>query len=122
MHRQNEILESLRLLLQLLTTRIPPSHMEAHQAFCTQLTEETDRDSGRLVILAIGVLRSLLTGRGTVSVEGLFGAGKTISIVFLLAWLVLTTPGSVKFSVVAEKTPQDKPLRHRSRVFECPLS
>lgn len=44
-----------------------------------------------------------LSGRGCLVVEGLSGAGKTT--VLLLAWLVISTPEAVKFTVASRENP-----------------
>ena len=48
-------------------------------------------DSGHVLSLAVGWALALLTGRSTIAIAGVCGAGKTQSLTFLLVWLAITT-------------------------------
>lgn len=109
-HRSQELISSLRMLLEMLLTREVPAALERQQAFCHQIMLESDEDSGHLVTFAVSVLVSLLSGRAAQIVEGLFGAGKTTSLVLMLGWFVLTTPASLCFTVASRENPAGQAL------------
>lgn len=104
-HAHADLVTSLRLLLNFLVTGIVPEQLVPQAPFCHQLRQEALRDSGHFILLAVGVLVSLLTGRASLAAERIFGAGKTTSIVMLLAWLVVSTPEHVKFAITSRENP-----------------
>ena len=100
-----ELVESLRLLFAFLITREAPPLVAQYPQFCSQVLRDAQDDSGHLILLASGILASLLSGRACLTVEGLFGAGKTTSVVLIFAWLVLTAPNAVKFTIASRENP-----------------
>ena len=56
-----------------------------------------------IVSMAASLALALRAGRSTLAEAGVFGAGKTRSLTFLLAWLALTT--HLKIAVVRKKNP-----------------
>ena len=59
---------------------------------------------------------SLRSGRSTLAVAGGFGAGKTRSLTFLLAWLALTTHS--KIAVVHKENPAGRAITKLLTTFE----
>ena len=59
---------------------------------------------------------SLRSGRSTLAVAGVFGAGKTRSLTFLLAWLALTTHS--KIAVVHKENPAGRAITKLLTTFE----
>ena len=53
--------------------------------------------------MAASLALALRSGRSTLAAAGVFGAGKTRSLTFLLAWLALTT--QLKIAVVHKENP-----------------
>ena len=50
-------------------------------------------DSGHILSIAAGWASTLQSGRSTLAVAGVFGAGKTRSLTLLLAWFTITWGG-----------------------------
>ena len=65
-------------------------------------------NNGHILSLAVGWTLALLTGRSTIAVAGVFGAGKTRSLTFLLAWLAITT--NLKIGVVHKENPASRAI------------
>ena len=59
--------------------------------FAKALGTAARHDNGHIVSLAASLALALRSGRSTLAVAGVFGAGKTRSLTFMLAWLDLTT-------------------------------
>ena len=58
--------------------------------------------------MAASLALALRAGRSTLAVAGVFGAGKTRSLTFLLAWLALTT--HLKIAVVHKENPAGRAI------------
>ena len=58
--------------------------------------------------VALSLAAALQTGRSTLAVAGVFGAGKTRSLTFLLVWLALTT--NLKIGVVHKENPAGRAI------------
>ena len=72
--------------------------METDVGFAVALGTAAPQDNGHIVSMASSLALALRSGRSTLVVAGVFGAGKTRSLTFLLAWLALTT--HLKIAVV----------------------
>ena len=66
--------------------------------------------------LASSLALALRSGRSTLAVAGVFGAGKTRSLTFLLAWLALTT--HLKIAVVHKENPAGRAITKLLATFE----
>ena len=66
--------------------------------------------------LASSLALALRPGRSTLAVAGVFGAGKTRSLTFLLAWLALTT--HLKIAVVHKENPAGGAITKLLTTFE----
>eukprot|EP00438_Fugacium_kawagutii_P030503 Skav213631 [mRNA] locus=scaffold2012:18066:19755:- [translate_table: standard] len=109
-HRQQELLASFRLLFSFLLSGTVPEALANYQPFAEQFLREAQTDSGHFILLASGILASSLSGREYLAVEGLFRAGKTTSVVLLFAWLILTTPTAVKFTIASRENPTSQAI------------
>ena len=58
--------------------------------------------------VAFSLAAALQSGRSTLAVAGVFGAGKTRSLTFLLVWLALTT--NLKIGVVHKENPAGRAI------------
>ena len=85
------VLQSLHALFQLLTTGGTLMYCPQASDFAKALGTAARHDNGHIVSLASSLALALRSGRSTLAVAGVFGAGKTRSLTFLLAWLALTT-------------------------------
>ena len=65
-------------------------------------------DSAHIMSVGLSLAAALQTGRSTLAVAGVFGAGKTRSLTFLLAWLALTT--NLKIGVVHKENPAGRAI------------
>ena len=65
-------------------------------------------DSAHIMSVALSFSAALQTGRSTLAVAGVFGAGKTRSLTFLLVWLALTT--NPKIGVVHKENPAGRAI------------
>ena len=66
--------------------------------------------------LAASQALALRSGRSTLAVAGVFGASKTRSLTFLLAWLALTT--HLKIAVVHKENPAGGAITKLLATFE----
>ena len=98
------LLQSLHALFQLLTTGSTLQH-------CPQAA-----DNGHIVSMASSPALALRSGRSTLAVAGVFGAGKTRSLTFLLAWLALTT--HLKIAVVHKENPAGRAITKLLTAFD----
>ena len=73
-------------------------------------------DNGHIASLASSLALALRSGRSTLAVAGVFGAGKTRSLTFLLAWLALTT--HLKIAVVHKENPAGRAITKLLTTFE----
>ena len=99
------VLQSLHALFRLLTTG-------GTKAFGTAARQ----DNGHIASLASSLALALRSGRSTLAVSGVFGAGKTRSLTFLLAWLALTT--HLKIAVVHKENPAGRAITKLLTAFE----
>ena len=74
-----ELLHSLHALFGLLATANTPRYCGT--------------DSAHILSIALSIVSALQSGRSTLAVAGVLGAGKTRSLTFLLAWFAITTFG-----------------------------
>ena len=72
--------------------------------------------NGHIASLASSLALALRSGRSTLAVAGVFGAGKTRSLTFLLAWLALTT--HLKIAVVHKENPAGRAITKLLTAFE----
>ena len=66
--------------------------------------------------MAASLALALRAGRSTLAVAGVFGAGKTRSLTFLLAWLALTT--HLKIAVVHKENPAGRAITKLLTAFD----
>ena len=66
--------------------------------------------------LASSLALALRSGRSSLAVAGVFGAGKTRSLTFLLAWLALTT--HLKIAVVHKENPAGRAITKLLTAFD----
>ena len=101
---QDVLTDSLFLLLKLFVTQ--DCSMMAFSPFCKQLLHEAMHDAAHLISTVAAIGRCLATGRrSSLALAGIFGAGKTTSMTFILMWLALTTPPQVRLTVVSKENP-----------------
>ena len=96
----------------------PSTLMYCPQAadFAKALGTAARHDNGHIVSLASSLALALRSGRSTLAVAGVFGAGKTRSLTFLLAWLALTT--HLKIAVVHKENPAGRAVTKLLTAFE----
>ena len=64
----------------------------------------------------------LATGRSSLALAGIFGAGKTTSMTFILMWLALTTPLQVRLTVVSKENPAGQAIAAQVERMHVPES
>ena len=69
-----------------------------------------------IVSMAASLALALRSGRSTLAAAGVFGAGKTRSLTFLLAWLALTT--HLKIAVVHKENPAGRTITKLLTAFD----
>ena len=104
-----ELLHSLSALFGLLATANTPRYCPQATGFGQQLCAAAATDSAHIMSIALSLVSALQSGRSTLAVAGVFGAGKTRSLTFLLAWFA-TLPTCVlalptKRTLPAEPSP-----------------
>ena len=82
------LLQSLHALFQLLTSGNTMQYCPQASSFAVALGTAARQDNGHIVSMAASLALALRAGRSTLAVAGVFGAGKTRSLTFLLAWLL----------------------------------
>ena len=110
------MLQSLHALFQLLTTGGTLMYCPQASDFAKALGTAARHDNGHIVSLAASLALALRSGRSTLAVAGVFGAGKTRSLTFLLAWLALTT--HLKIAVVHKENPAGRAITKLLTAFE----
>ena len=85
------LLQSLHALFQLLTSGNTMQYCLQASSFAVALGTAARQDNGHVVSMAASLALALRAGRSTLAVAGVFGAGKTRSLTFLLAWLAWCT-------------------------------
>eukprot|EP00438_Fugacium_kawagutii_P022121 Skav235927 [mRNA] locus=scaffold4009:15707:16303:+ [translate_table: standard] len=86
-----ELLSSLHRRLLFLITGDVSTHLQQAPAFGQQLLELARQDAGHLIASAAALIFALRAHRTSLAIAGVFGAGKTLTSTYLLAWLSLTT-------------------------------
>ena len=110
------MLQSLHALFQLLTTGGTLMYCPQASDFAKAMGTAARHDNGHIVSLAASLALALRSGRSTLAVAGVFGAGKTRSLTFLLAWLALTT--HLKIAVVHKENPAGRAITKLLTAFE----
>ena len=110
------LLQSLHALFQLLTTGKTLQHCPQAAGFAVALGTAARHDNGHIVSMASSLALALRSGRSTLAVAGVFGAGKTRSLTFLLAWLALTT--HLKIAVVHKENPAGRAITKLLTAFD----
>ena len=110
------LLQSLHALFQLLTSGSTMQHCPQAASFAVALGTAARHDNGHIVSMAASLALALRSGRSTLAVAGVFGAGKTRSLTFLLAWLALTT--HLKIAVVHKENPAGRAITKLLAAFD----
>ena len=110
------VLQSLHALFRLLTTGSTLMYCPQAAAFAKALGTAARHDNGHIASLASSLALALRSGRSTLAIAGVFGAGKTRSLTFLLAWLALTT--HLKIAVVHKENPAGRAITKLLTAFE----
>ena len=110
------LLQSLHALFQLLTSGSTMQHCPQAASFAVALGTAARHDNGHIVSMAASLALALRSGRSTLAVAGVFGAGKTRSLTFLLAWLALTT--HLKIAVVHKENPAGRAITKLLTAFD----
>ena len=110
------LLQSLRALFQLLTSGNTMQYCPQAASFAVALGTAARQDNGHIVSMAASLALALRAGRSTLAVAGVFGAGKTRSLTFLLAWLALTT--HLKIAVVHKENPAGRAITKLLTAFD----
>ena len=92
------VLQSLHALFGLLASGNTLTYCPHAVGFAKALGTAAHSDNGHIASLAASLALAIRSERSTLAVAGVFGAGKTRSFTFLLAWLALTT--RLKIAVV----------------------
>ena len=100
--------QSLFSLFALLITGDAPRHCPSATVLGMKLCKAARTDSAHIMSVALSLAAALQTGRSTLAVAGVFGAGKTRSLTFLLVWLALTT--NLKIGVVHKENPAGRAI------------
>ena len=110
------LLQSLHALFQLLISGNTMQHCPQAASFAVALGTAARQDNGHIVSMASSLALALRSGRSTLAVAGVFGAGKTRSLTFLLAWLALTT--HLKIAVVHKENPAGRAITKLLTAFD----
>ena len=103
-----ELLHSLHALFGLLATANTPRHCPQASGFGKQLCTAAGTDSAHILSIALSLASALQTGRSTLAIAGVFRAGKTRSLTFLLAWFAITT--NLRFGVAHKENPAGRAI------------
>ena len=74
-----------------------PRYCPQATGFSRQLCSAAGTDSAHILSIALSMVSALQSGRSSLAIAGVFGAGKTRSLTFLLAWFAITT--NLRFGV-----------------------
>ena len=110
------VLQSLHALFRLLATGSTLAYCPQAATFAKALGTAARHDNGHIALLASSLALALRSGRSTLAVAGVFGAGKTRSLTFLLAWLALTT--HLKIAVAHKENPAGRTITKLLATFE----
>ena len=100
--------QSLHSLFGLLVTGNTPTYCPQASKFGKDLCIAARTDSAHIISIALSLASALQTGRSTLAVAGVFGAGKTRSLTFLLVWIAITT--NLKIGVVHKENPAGRAI------------
>ena len=103
-----ELLHSLHALFGLLATANTPQYCPQATGFGQQLCAAAGTDSAHILSIALSIVSALQSGRSTLGIAGVFGAGKTGSLTFLLAWFAITT--NLRFGVAHKENPAGRAI------------
>ena len=110
------MLQSLHSLFALLATGDTLTFCPQAAEFSNELCTAGRTDNGHIVSLAAGWSQALRSERSAIAIAGVFGAGKTRSLTFLLAWLAVTT--NLKIAVVHKENPAGRAIAKLLTSFE----
>ena len=99
----DELMQSLHSLFGLLVTGNTPRYCPQAPRFGKDLCVAARTDSAHIISIALSLASALQSGHSTLAIAGVFGAGKTRSLTFLLAWFALTT--DLRVGVVHKENP-----------------
>ena len=103
-----ELLRSPNALFGLLATANTPRYCFQGTGFGQQLCAAAGTDSAHILSIALSIVSALQSGRSTLAVAGVFGAGKTRSLTFLLAWFAITA--NLRFGVAHKENPAGRAI------------
>ena len=106
-----ELLHSLHALFGLLVTADTPRYCPQATGFSRQLCSAAGTDSAHILSIALSMVSALQSGRSSLAIAGVLGAGKTRSLTFLLAWFAITT--NLRFGV-AHKRKSSRESHHQT--------
>ena len=107
-----ELLHSLHALFGLLATANPRGIVPKPLASASNCVPQLAR-SAHILSIALSIISAPQSGRSTLAVAGVFGAGKTRSLTFLLAWFAITT--NLRFGVAHKENPAGRAITKLSR-------
>lgn len=116
--RAEEMLSSGWQLMMLLATRSHERYFPQAPQFALLLIKEAVTDSGHFVSFTLALIMALRSGRSDLAVEGVFGAGKTTSLAYMLAWFALTT-NHARITVMHKENPAGQAIA--SMIARMPL-
>ena len=116
LERMIVVLQSLHALFRLLATGDTLTYCPQAATFAKALGTAARHDNGHIASLASSLALALRSGRSTLAVAGVFGAGKTRSLTFLLARLALTT--HLKIAVAHKENPAGRAITKLLTTFE----
>ena len=102
------IIRSLHSMFGLLATGDTLRYCPQAAGFAKDLCTAARTDNGHILSLTLGWAMALLTGRSTIAVAGVFGAGKTRSLTYLFTWLAITT--NLKIGVGHKENPAGRAI------------
>ena len=100
--------EGLHALFGLLVTADTLRYCPQPPGFGQQLCSAAGTDSAHILSIALSMVSALQSGRSTLAIAGIFGAGKTRSLTFLLAWFAITT--NLRFGVAHKENPAGRAI------------
>ena len=103
-----ELIHSLHALFGLLASANTPRYCPQATGFGQQLYKAASTDSAHIFSIALSMVSALQSGRSTLAIAGVFGAGKTRSLTFLLTWFALTT--NLHFGVSHKENPAGRAI------------
>ena len=85
-----------------------PSHALVHSLQKKQVLFPVSTCHAYILSIALSLASALQTGRSTLAIAGVFGAGKTRSLAFLLAWFAI--PTNLRFGVAHKENPAGRAI------------